>query len=204
MQTDITRETLKSKSPETGDRDQGNGVADWIRRIAERFHIPTTMVKFVIVGGIGFLINEAMLALLYDGGLLAFLADKHEHIDLGFVTATDARLLFASIAAVEVAIVCQFNMHERWTFRKRNRDGNIFVRFFKFNLGSIVSPIVTVLCVNVLTPEIRDAAGADTILGKVAPYIANGFGVVLGFSWNYIFTSKMIWRRHRPTGDEGV
>ena len=146
MQTEITEPMPK------------NGLADLVRRLAERLHVPTTMIKFVIVGGIGFLINEAVLFLLYDGGLLGFVADKHEGIDLG-LARPEARLLYASIIAVEFAIVCQFNLHERWTFRQRNRDGNIFVRFLKFNAGSIVSPIVTVLCVNVLTPEIRDTAG---------------------------------------------
>jgi putative flippase GtrA len=180
---------------EIAERRRTTELADAVRRLAERLHVPTTMLKFVIVGGIGFLINETVLFLLYDGGLFGFLADKHESIDIGFASP-EARLLFASIAAVEVAIICQFNLHERWTFHNRNRDGNIFFRFAKFNLGSIVSPIVTVLCVNVLTPEIRDAAGPDSIVGKVAPYLANGFGVVMGFSWNYIFTSKVIWRRH--------
>ena len=199
MQSDIAETTMASNTEKPPD----DGLTEWARRLAERLHVPTTMVKFVIVGGIGFLINETALFLLYDGGLLGFLADKHESIDIGFATP-EARLLFASIIAVEVAIVCQFNLHERWTFRKRNRDGNIFFRFLKFNVGSIVSPIVTVLCVNVLTPEIRDAAGADTIVGKVAPYIANGLGVGLGFSWNYIFTSKVIWRRHRPGAEDAI
>lgn len=181
-----------------------DGLTEWARRLAERLHVPTTMVKFVIVGGIGFLINEAMLFLLYDAGIAWFLPAKHTHLDLGLFSVGDERLLLASIIAVQVAIVCQFNLHERWTFRKRNRDGNIFFRFLKFNVGSIVSPIVTVLCVNVLTPEIRDAAGADTIVGKAAPYIANGFGVVLGFTWNYLFTSKVIWRRHRAAAEDAT
>jgi hypothetical protein len=37
---------------------------------------------------------------------------------------------------VEFAIVCQFNLHERWKSRRRNRDGNVIARFFKFNAGS--------------------------------------------------------------------
>lgn len=186
MQTDIAETTPNDR------------LTEWARRLAERLHVPTTMVKFVIVGGIGFLINETVLFLLYDAGIAWFFPAKHTHLDLGLLTVPDERLLLASIIAVEVAIVCQFNLHDRWTFRKRNRAGNIFLRFLKFNLGSIVSPVVTVVCVNVLTPEIRDAAGADTIVGKVAPYLANGFGVALGFTWNYIFNSRVIWRRQRP------
>jgi hypothetical protein len=45
------------------------------------------------------------------------------------LTASGPRLLIASIIAVEFAIVCQFNQHERWTFRRRNLDGIILARF---------------------------------------------------------------------------
>ncbi|MEO8458441.1 MAG: GtrA family protein [Chloroflexota bacterium] len=174
---------------------------DWILKVAERFHVSPTMVKFVLVGGIGFLINEAILFLLYDAGVGFFLPGKH-HLDLGLFSVSDARLLFASICAVEFAIVCQFNMHERWTFRHRNREGNILWRFGKYNVISAVSPIITVVFVNVLTPELRDAAGDGSILAKTAPYIANGLGVAVGFTWNYLFNSRVIWRRHAPTLDD--
>ncbi len=167
------------------------------RRLATRLHLPTTLVKFMIVGGIGFLINEAVLFLLYDAGIAPFFPQKDTSLHLVFFTAADARLLLASIVAVECAIVCQFNMHERWTFRHRNREGNIFARFFKFNAGSIVSPIVTVLTVNLLTPVIRDAAGDGTLIGKAAPYLANGGGVALAFTWNYLLNSLVIWPRQR-------
>lgn len=168
------------------------------RRLATRLHLPTTLVKFMIVGGIGFLINEAVLFLLYDAGIAPFFPQKDTSLHLVFFTAADARLLLASIVAVECAIVCQFNMHERWTFRRRNREGNIFARFFKFNAGSIVSPIVTVLAVNLLTPVIRDAAGEGTLIGKAAPYLANGGGVALAFTWNYLLNSLVIWPRQQP------
>jgi putative flippase GtrA len=172
-------------------------LADRGRRLATRLHLPTTIVKFLIVGGIGFLINQAVLFLLYDAGIAPFLPDKDANLHLIILTASDARLLIASIIAVEFAIVCQFNLHERWTFRRRNRDGNILARFFKFNAGSIVSPIVTVLCVNLLTPVIRDAAGDGSPIAKAAPYLANSCGVLLGFTWNYLINSLVIWPHER-------
>jgi putative flippase GtrA len=173
------------------------GLQDWGRQLAGRLHLPTTLVKFLIVGGIGFLINQFVLFLSYDSPLLWFFPEKHTHLDLALLTAADSRLLFASIMAVEVAIICQFNFHERWTFRKRNRGGNIFARFAKYNLSAAVSPLITVICVNTLTPVFRDAAGSDSLIGRFAPYMANTVGVLLGFSWNYALNTLVIWPHQR-------
>jgi putative flippase GtrA len=173
------------------------GLQEWGRQMATRLHLPTTLVKFLIVGGIGFLINQFVLFLSYDSPIFTFLPEKHTHLNLGLLTATDSRLLIASIMAVEVAVICQFNFHERWTFKERNRQGNIFVRFLKYNLSAAVSPLITVVCVNTLTPVFRDAAGADSLIGKVAPYMANTVGVALGFSWNYALNTLVIWPHQR-------
>jgi putative flippase GtrA len=67
----------------------------------------------------------------------------------------------------------------------------------RFNAGSIISPIVTVLAVNLLTPVIRDAAGDGTLIGKAAPYLANSGGVILAFTWNYLLNSLVIWPHQR-------
>lgn len=176
---------------------RGEGLQEWGRRLAARLHLPTTLVKFLIVGGVGFLINQFVLFLGYDAGVFWFFPAKHTEIDLGLLTAGDGRLLLASIVAVELAIVCQFNLHERWTFRKRNREGNILVRFLKYNLSAAVSPLITVVCVNVLTPVIRDAGGRGSIVGDLAPYLANTVGVCLGFTWNYTLNTLIIWPHMR-------
>ncbi|MEO6196478.1 MAG: hypothetical protein ABIP58_00045, partial [Dehalococcoidia bacterium] len=78
------------------------GVADWIRRLAYRLHLPTTMIKFLIVGGIGFIINQVFLFLLYDTTIFAFLPEKGSNSDFGLFTNTDTRLLISSIVAVEI------------------------------------------------------------------------------------------------------
>ena len=157
--------------------------------LARRLHLPTTLLKFLIVGGIGFLINLVMLFLLYDSPLFWFLPAKHSHVDLGLVTVKDSRLLIASVLAVEAAIIVQFNLHERWTFRRRNREGNILARFFKFNAGSIVSPLIIVVTTNVLTPVLP--------LSGLSPYAANGIGVLIGFSYNWFMTNLLIWPHHK-------
>jgi putative flippase GtrA len=178
------------------------GRVEALRQLAYRLHLSTTFLKFLIVGGVGFVINQFILFLLYDSPLAGvLLPDKHTHTSLGLVTHEDIRLLIASIVAVEVAIVAQFNLHDRWTFRRRNKDGNVVVRFLKFNLSSAISPIIVVFTVNVFTPVIRDAAGSDSIVADVAPYIANTVGVLLGFIWNWTLNSLVIWPHLRADGD---
>lgn len=173
------------------------GLADWARHWADRLHLPRTLAKFIIVGGVGFVIAQFGLFLIYDSPVFFFLPARHTHTDLGLFTHHDIRLLIASIASVEFAIVCQFNLHERWTFRERNRAGNIVKRFAQYNAASIVSPIVMVICVNVLTPVIRDSAGDGSLIESLAPYLANTVGVLVGFSWNWLLNSLIIWPHHR-------
>ncbi len=188
--------------PDLATTTAGTGTVEWIRQLAYRLHLPTTLVKFLIVGGIGFLINQAFLFLFYDTPAAWFLPAKDTDTDLLFLTHSDIRLLISSVLAVEFAIVAQFNLHERWTFRHRERDGSIFARFAKFNLASIVSPIVVVLTVNILTPVLREDPHDDSLVGTLAPYISNSVGVLLGFIWNWTLNSLVIWPNRSTANDE--
>ena len=179
------------------------GLTEAARQLAYRLHLPTTFVKFVIVGGIGFIVNTFVLFLLYDSPLAdAIMPAKDTDASLLLFTHDDIRLFIASIIAVEAAIITQFNFHDRWTFRKRHREGWIVTRFAKFNLSSIVSPIIVVVTVNLLTPVIRDWFGHDSLIGDIAPYIANTIGVLLGFTWNWTLNSLVIWRDVRTPDPE--
>ncbi len=168
-----------------------SGIVGFARSIAERFNLPKTFIKFAIVGGVGFVIYQSFFALIYETGVLWFLPGKDTEVNLLVRTHPDILLLIASVLAVEVAIFFQFNSHERWTFRDRDRETNLFVRFGKFNLSSIVSPIVIVATVNVLTPTFG-----------WSPYISNVIGVALGFSWNWVINSLIIWPHQRREADD--
>ncbi|MCH7953741.1 MAG: GtrA family protein [Chloroflexi bacterium] len=171
-------------------------------RLARRLHLPTTFVKFVIVGGVGFLIFQFFLFLVYDSPVFWFLPSQDTSMDLGLFTLSDVRLLIASIVAVEIAIICQFNLHERWTFRWRPRDGWIVGRFIQYQISSIVSPIIVVVTVNTLTPVLRSAAGDESFIVTLAPYISSAIGVLLGFTWNWMLGSLIIWPHQRQADDE--
>ena len=164
--------------------------------LAHRLHLPTTLIKFLMVGGIGFAIYQVFLYVLYGqppapffpdlSGVFWFLPAKETKADLLVFTHPDIRLLIASVLAVEIAIVFQFNSHERWTFRNRRRAGWTPVQFLRYNLSSIVSPIIIVLTTNVLS-----------VAFDVLPYIASIAGVLIGFVWNWTLNSLVIWPKHQ-------
>ncbi|HEY5601074.1 MAG TPA: glycosyltransferase [Patescibacteria group bacterium] len=141
------------------------------------------MIKFLVVGTIGFLINSALLYLLYDGVLGdLFLPTKGTSMNFILGTHPDIRLLASSIIAVESSILSNFILHEKWTFRRRPQKGFIGKRFIEFNITSIGSPIISVATVNVLT----------TVFG-IFYLFSNAIGVLLGLSWNYIWNTRVIW-----------
>ncbi len=168
-----------------------DGLVGFARSIAHRFNLPTTFIKFLIVGGFGFVIYQSFFALIYETGLFWFLPGKDTAANLLIFTHPDILLLIASVVAVEVAVFLQFNAHERWTFRNRDHEGNLLFRFVKFNLSSIVSPIIIVATVNVLTPTFG-----------WSPYISNVIGVGLGVSWNWVANSLIIWPHQRRDAEE--
>lgn len=168
--------------------DNEDGLIGFAREIAQRFNLPTTLIKFVIVGGIGFVIYQSFFAIIYDTPALWFLPDKNANGSLVLFTHPDIRLFIASVVAVEIAIFFQFNAHERWTFRNRDREGNLLFRFVKFNASSFVSPLIIVVTVNVMAS-----------LTSITPYFWNLVGVVIGFAWNWLINSLVIWPHLRRT-----
>lgn len=170
--------------------------------LAHRLHLPTTLIKFVMVGGIGFLIYQFLLLTFYTLPTLWFLPDKETKIDLlpFGLPELGLRLLIVSIVALEVAIVFQFRSHERWTFRHRNREGGVPIRFLKFNLNSSFSVIAILGMTNVLTAilgVINLSIGPIDI--DVSPFISSALGVLVGFVWNWTMNSLVIWPKHRVT-----
>ena len=159
--------------------------------VAHRLHLPTTLIKFAMVGGVAFVIYQVILYLIYGEPPVSFLPDLSKlfwflpaRVEDPSLFNPDPRLVIASIAGVEAAIVFQFNSHERWTFRHRPRKGWIGLRFIKFNLNSIVSPIIMVITTIVLHSV------------NVSPYLSSIVGVLIGFAWNWTLNSLVFWPKH--------
>ena len=154
--------------------------SSFIDRLAARLPVSPEFLRFLLVGGIVFVINQAALLLLYD--VLPVLPARDSDFDFGLFTHPDIRLLLASALAVEVAIIVKFFALENWTFRDRPRRGWVPFRFLRFNATSIVGPIIVVATVNVLTP----------VFG-ISPYISLSIGVLAGFLANWAFSAYLIW-----------
>jgi len=60
----------------------------------------------------------------------------------------------------------------------------MLLRLLTFNITSIGSPIISVTTVNVLTPNFG-----------INAYIANSIGIALGMSWNWMWNTRVIWRK---------
>jgi putative flippase GtrA len=149
-----------------------------MRETIERL-MATEGVRFLIVGGVSYIVHAISLFILYE----FVFAGVHGSLDTPFGEPT-LRLFLASAVAVEIAIVARFLMNDAWTFRARRTPSPLFRRFIQSNLTSLGSPLISVAAVNVLTPFFG-----------IHYQIANAIGVLLGLAWNWTWSSRVVWRR---------
>ena len=159
-------------------------LAAWRDYVVARATASSTFIKFSIVGAIGYLVNQFFLFLFYDSPAFSFLPEKDTNARIVFFTHPDVRLLIATVVAVELAILSNFHRHNVWTYSDRSRRLPMLLRLVAFNITSIGSPIISVTTVNVLTPNFG-----------VNAYIANSIGIALGMSWNWLWNTRLIWRK---------
>ncbi|MBV8719653.1 MAG: GtrA family protein [Chloroflexi bacterium] len=119
--------------------------------------------KFLVVGGTGVAVNTAILFLLHQVAGLP--------------------VVVASALAVEVAIVTNYLLNDRWTFDRRRPS---LRRFVQFNVVSLGGLLLTTTAVWVLT----------TALG-VHYLLANLVGIGLATSWNFAANVYWTWGADR-------
>lgn len=117
-------------------------------------------LRFAVVGGLGAAVNMALLYLL------------HRWIRMPLPTA--------SALAVELAVVHNYLLNDRWTFAVRAPSVR---RFMKFNLSMLGG-----LGVNVLAVWSLAGIGMHFLL-------ANGLGIGAGFAFNFAVSTAWVWRR---------
>ncbi len=149
----------------------------------------SSLLRFLVVGGIAYVITQLVLALFLD--VLPVLPDKDSRLDLGLFKL-DTRLFISSAIAVEAAIVFKFFANEHWAFAGRETDGWIVARMAAFNASCLASAAATIATVNILTP----------VFG-FNPYIANTIGTLLGFMVNYAVSAHFIWPHRRRSNTRG-
>jgi putative flippase GtrA len=118
------------------------------------------IAKFVVVGGSGTILNTAVLYVLYHW----------QHLPL----------LAASALAVEVAVVNNYLLNDRWTFAGRSPS---LRRFAKFNASSLGG-----LAVNVLSVWFLTRMGLHYLVANLA-------GIGAAFAVNLSLSATWVWGR---------
>jgi putative flippase GtrA len=133
--------------------------------------------RFLLAGGVSYVVNQACLLGLYTLGL-AFLP-RYAGTRFG---SFDLRLLVASLIAVEASIVVRFAINDSWTFGDMHQRP-LGERFLHSNVSSLAGPVISLACVNVLTPYLG-----------ISYLVANSVGILLGLTWNWFYGTRVVWR----------
>ncbi len=131
------------------------------------------LIKFTIVGFTGFLVN--LITLYVSTNLYSKLASYE------FAT------MLGSITSFETSLLWNFLLHEYWTFRDRGLKHdkvNLVIRWIKYHIGSIISLFSQVSIVTTLSGYLHYPLYLSLIIGVLTGYISN-----------YVFSSKITWRR---------
>ena len=136
----------------------------------------STLVRFLIVGGISYVVNQVLLLMLYDGAFASLPSSED-----GLANAFDLPLLLASIIALEISILVRFVLNDWWTFRDRHAK-SLAVRFHQSNFTSFGAPLICLAAVNILTPYFG-----------VSYLISNSLGILLGLAWNWFWSTRLVW-----------
>jgi putative flippase GtrA len=122
------------------------------------------LIKFSIVGGIGAGINTGFLWVLTAVGGLFYLV--------------------SAVVAIEIAILMQFLMNDRWTFRetKTQHLEQFIKRIFKSNVWRSGGLAVNIGVLYLLT----EYMGMYYLLSNIV-------GIICAFLLNYILESRLTW-----------
>ncbi|GAG40586.1 unnamed protein product, partial [marine sediment metagenome] len=88
--------------------------------LRQRLASHIALIRFVLVGGSGYLLYQAILFLMYDSPLFWFLPAKDTSSTILFLEHGDARLLITTLVATALTLVGVFMGHNLWTFRDRD------------------------------------------------------------------------------------
>jgi len=159
--------------------------------IKVRLERSKTFIKFLTVGGASYFLNAITLGLL-NRGQIYNLAILQEPI-LRVIPTTDKaptfsvfsidRLFVSSVIAIELSIIFNFVFHENWTFKSHSHQGNILMRFLKFNLTSIASPLIQLASILIFARVLN-----------LHEQLGLAVGVLVGLFFNYFLNIMWIWK----------
>lgn len=136
------------------------------------------VIKFLVVGGTGFLVQ--LMAIYF------------------FITLGLPQVL-ATMFGGEVAILCNFSLNNLWTFKDTKKvanHGSVLQRLLKFNAASLFSIAVQTVVVAIAVSLIGEYVyifgyQIHTSLAIVIPTI-----ILLVIPLNYFIYNKLIWKTH--------
>jgi dolichol-phosphate mannosyltransferase len=120
------------------------------------------LLRFGLVGLSGVAVNSAILWALVAAGLA---------------------VPIASMCATEVAVVSNFLLNDRWTFRDRPTPLPLWQRFLRFNGVALGGMLLTVALLTALTTY-----------GHLPLLLANLLAVGATLAWNYTINTRLTWR----------
>jgi len=127
------------------------------------------LVKVVIVGGIGAIIQFSIFNLL----------------------RLSLRPEFANTIAVEIAIISNFIINNMWTFKDRKIKaaqgiGKLIAKFGQFNLVSLGSILIQFIVMKVGVSVFGRSFIIENLLVAV--------GILIGLIWNYFMYINFVWK----------
>jgi dolichol-phosphate mannosyltransferase len=163
----------------------------WLGRLAALAArvVPARFVKFAVVGLSGMCVNMAALLVLADG------LDIHTNV--------------AAAAAIEISIVSNFVLNDRWTFADRTgAAAAIWVRALRFHAVSGIGALVqwtTFVLANFALATALTASAPSGLLESVAQppavggwkYVSQLLGIGLAAVWNFVANLAWTWRHAR-------
>lgn len=150
-----------------------------------------TLIKFLMVGTLSYLINAILLGLLNRGQIYAMKVLESPILsfapELGnapkIANFPIDRLFWASLISIESSIIFNFIAHENWTFNDRSHRGSPLKRFLKFNISSIASPLIQLASILIFFR-----------LLNLNEQIGLAVGVIIGLFFNYTINMLWIWK----------
>jgi dolichol-phosphate mannosyltransferase len=123
------------------------------------------LLKFILVGLSGIIVNEGVLWLLTEFG--------------GW------KYYYSSIIAIEASIISNFVLNDYFTFadRRTGKTGSFWARMLKFNLTCATGALIQYGLLLLFT----------SVFG-VNYLISNLIGIVVAFVWNYVINLVWTWK----------
>lgn len=145
----------------------------------------STIVKFLIVGGFGTLVQ-----------LSSFIIMKNL-----VPSDSNLRLQLVNFISIEFAILSNFIINNAWTFKdKKLKIGQMPLKFIQFNIASFGSILIQAIVMFLgLTFIGRQDLFTLPIIGMVVdtPLIFVLVGIVIGLFWNFFAYNKFIWKKKK-------